>query len=202
MKAVMAEMPIRWQRERANSEFAQWDEMWNGVLHMPPMPARKHQNLELRLAIFLFQNWVPKSNGRVNQQVNLTTPGDEPEWTKNYRIPDIVLLTPDRFGIDKEEYMAGAPLVVVEIRSPGDETNEKMAFYRDLGVPEVWVIDRDSCRSEISVLENGQYRLLAGNSEGWVRSPATNVEFRSLGSKQLAVRLADDLSSEELIPDR
>ena len=135
MKAVIAEMPVRWQRERANAEVAQWDEVWDGVLHMPPMPARKHQNIELRLSIFLFQNGACETGGRVNQQVNLTTADDEPEWTKNYRIPDIVLLSPDRFGIEREEYMAGAPLVVVEIRSPGDETDEKMAFYLGLGCP-------------------------------------------------------------------
>lgn len=178
----------------------QWDEMWEGVIHMPPMPARKHQDIELRLAIFLFQKWIGRSNGRVHQQVNLTTPEDESAWTKNYRIPDIVLLTPDLFHIDKDEYMVGPPLVVVEIRSPGDETDAKMTFYLNLGVPEVWIIDRDACRPELSVLDRGSYRRLKANAEGWIRSPATGIEFRSISSKQLAVRLADDSSSEERIP--
>lgn len=38
-KAVIAEMPKRWIEERKNSDAAQWDEMWYGVLHMPPMPS-------------------------------------------------------------------------------------------------------------------------------------------------------------------
>ena len=65
-----------------------------------------------------------------------TTPDDEERWTKNYRIPDLVLLTPDRFHIDKCDYMAGAPLVCVEIFSPDDESYEKLPFYASLGVPD------------------------------------------------------------------
>ena len=70
-------------------------------------------------------------------------------WPHDYRIPDIVLLTPDRFQIDHDEYYDGAPTVVIEIRSRGDETWDKMEFYAGIGVPEVWVVDRDTraCRN-------------------------------------------------------
>ena len=40
-------------------------------------------------------------------------------WPNNYRIPDLVLLTPERFDIDCNEYFDGGPDAVVEIRSPG-----------------------------------------------------------------------------------
>jgi hypothetical protein len=49
-------------------------------------------------------------------------------WPHNYRIPDLVLLTPDRFHIDRDEYFEGAPTAVIEIRSPGDESIEKLPF--------------------------------------------------------------------------
>ena len=38
MRAVIAEIPKHWLAERKNSESAQRDEYWDGVLHMPPMP--------------------------------------------------------------------------------------------------------------------------------------------------------------------
>jgi len=38
----------------------------------------------------------------------------------------------------------GRALLVVEIRSPGDETFDKLPFYERMGVAEMLVIDRDS----------------------------------------------------------
>ena len=46
--------------------------------------------------------------------------------------------------VDRDAYLEGGPTVVVEIRSPGDETMEKLPFYAQLGVPEVWIVDRDT----------------------------------------------------------
>ncbi len=120
----------------------QWDEMWKGVLHVSPSPNRPHQDLETQLGAYLLYRWAYPYGNRVNHQVNLTTPEDEANWRDNYRIPDIVLLTPKNFQIDKIEYMAGAPDVVIEIRSPGDESYEKLPFYAGLGVPRS--LDRSS----------------------------------------------------------
>ena len=69
-----------------------------------------------------------------------------------------MLLTPDCFDIDRNEYFEGAPTVVVEIRSPGDETMEKLPFYAQIGVPEVWVIDRDTKESTLNCLHSGEYK--------------------------------------------
>ena len=55
--------------------------------------------------------------------------------------------------IDHDTYFEGAPTVVVEIRSPGDETMEKLPFYAKLGVPEVWIIDRDTRQPELYLLK-------------------------------------------------
>ena len=46
MRAVMPEVPpdiLAW-RKRTGADM--WDEMWEGVLHMAPMPNREHQDLE------------------------------------------------------------------------------------------------------------------------------------------------------------
>src|SRR5262245_4553611 len=179
MRAVIADMPKRWLAEHASSEAAQWDEMWDGELHMPPMPNRMHQYLERDLMNYMMKWWALPVGGQVTHQVNLTTPEDEHDWINNYRIPDLVVLPPDRFHIDKGEYMAGAPLVCIEVYSPCDESYQKLPFYAGLGVPEVWIIARDSKEIDLYVLQpDGSYAEHSSGTDSWVRSPATGVEFR------------------------
>ena len=198
MKAVIHEMPQHWLRERANTDAAQWDEMWEGVLHMPPMPNTMHQDFEGALASYLRYNWARPNRNRVFQQINLA-PANEPDWTKNYRVPDILLLTPDLMTIDQGTHFAGAPLVVIEIRSPGDETYEKLDFYAQLGVPEVWVIDRNTKAVELHALGGSSYNLIEQDARGWLRSSATGVEFRPGIAGKVQVRVnGNDATSEEL----
>lgn len=200
MRAVIADLPKHWLAERKNSEAAQWDEVWEGVLHMPPMPNGMHQDFALDLASFLKWEWAKPRGGLVRQEVNLTTLEDEAQWSLNYRIPDLVLVSKDRLGIDRNEYMAGAPLVVVEVRSPGDETYEKFPFYARLGVPEVWVFDRDTRAPELYALAAGPaYQPVPTDANGWLVSPAAGVAFRHAGGAKVAVRVGDGPATE--LPD-
>lgn len=190
MRAVIADLPKHWLAERKNSEAAQWDEVWEGVLHMPPMPNGLHQDFVLDLASYLKWEWGKPRRALVRHEVNLTTPEDEEHWTLNFRIPDVVLVSKDRLHIDKTEYMAGAPLVVVEVRSPGDETYEKFPFYAALGVPEVWVFDRDTRAPELYALAPGPaYQPVAADADGWLVSPAAGVAFKHAGAATVAVRV-------------
>src|SRR5262245_25481128 len=153
MKAVMPIVPpdiLAWRKKTGAHKF---DELWDGVLHMPPMPNRDHQDLEGSLEMYLRVHWGKPNEGKVYHQINLAPIGG---WPNNFRIPDLLLLKPERFAIDRNEYFEGAPDVVIEIRSPGDETYEKLDFYRELGVPEVWVIDRDTKEPEVHVLKRGR----------------------------------------------
>ena len=147
-------------------------------------------------------HWAEPRGCQVDQEVNLTTPEDEPRWIHNYRIPDLVLLTPDRFHIDKGEYMAGAPLVVIEVRSPRDETYEKFPFYAGLGVPEVWVFDRETREPELYALKSGrEYELMEPGADGWIRSPASGIEFHQALPGKVWVRIAGDDATAKDIGD-
>lgn len=196
MKAVMPSLLPDVQAMRKRTGADRWDEMWEGVLHMPPMPNRFHQDLEGSLESYLRFYWSPTCQGKVYHQINLAAIGG---WMNNYRIPDLVLLLPQRFAIDRNEYFEGAPDVVVEIRSPGDETYEKMPFYRDLGVPEVWIIERDTRVPEIHVLKRGRYKKQSDTAKGWIRSPNMRIELAGMTGK-LAVRLAGDDSTRQELP--
>jgi Uma2 family endonuclease len=199
MKAVMPSIPPDIQDWRKRTGADRWDEMWEGVLHMPPMPNRAHQDLEGSLETYLRHYWAPSLQARVYHQINLAAIDG---WPNNYRIPDLILLRPERFAIDRNEYFEGAPSVVVEIQSPGDETDEKMPFYAQLGVPEVWVIQRDVRTPEVYRLKRGRYKKQPVGSGGWIRSPETGLELRAAPGPKLALRLAgDDSTRQDLPPD-
>jgi Uma2 family endonuclease len=198
MKAVIPDIPphiIQW-RKRTGAD--QWDEMWEGVLHMAPVPTRTHQDLEGALYSWLLTVWATPRGHRVYPPINLAPPGG---WPSDYRIPDLVLLTPDRFHIDHDEYFEGAPAAVVEIRSPGDESFEKLPFYAKLGVPEVWIIDRDTKVPQLHELTEGDYEQQTADADGWLKSGATGVWLRAGPNRRLAIRLGDDATTERLLPE-
>jgi Uma2 family endonuclease len=144
-------------------------------------------------------HWARPTQSKVYHQINVASLGG---WPHDYRIPDLVLLRPERFAIDRNEYFEGAPSVVVEIRSPGDETDEKMPFYRDLGVPEVWIVDRDTKQVEVHVLKRKRYKPQPAGPGGWVRSPATGVELKTVKPNKLAARVAGDESTHADLPEK
>ena len=148
------------------------------------------------------QHWArPRRVKKVYHRVNVALPGAGADWIYNYRIPDLVLLTRERFSIDRTTHFEGGPDVAVEIRSPGDESEEKLAFYALIGVLEVWIIDRDTKQPDVYVLGPDGYRIQAVDSDGWFRSARTGIEFRPGRPGKLAIRLVDDESSCEEIPE-
>ena len=126
-------------------------------------------------------------------------PGGWPN--RDYRVLDLVLLTPDCFHIDHNEYFEGAPTVVVEIHSPNDESYEKLAFYHGLRVPEVWIVHRDTRQPEIHVWGDQEYTVARANENGSVRSSATHIEMRASEDRHLIVRFAGDVATERGLPE-
>ena len=187
MRAVMptALPDVLALRRRTGAD--QWDEMWDGELHMAPSPNRQHQDFEGALESWLRLHWARPTGGRVYHQINVSEPG---AWPKNYRIPDLVLLTPERFGIDRNEYFEGGPDAAVEIHSPGDEAYEKLDFYALVGVREAWIIDRDSKHVELYEPNEGGMRLRPVAADGWVSSDVAGVQMRSVEGGKLEIRLA------------
>jgi Uma2 family endonuclease len=199
MKAVMLDVPEHILEWRKRTGADQRDEVWDGVVHMPPMQNIEHQDFEGALEVYLRLRWARPRKAKVFHEVNLAAPGGWPN--KNYRIPDLLLLTPERFHINQDDRFEGAPDVVVEIHSPGDESYEKLPFYAELGVPEVWIIDRDTKEPEVYLLKRGRYRKQRPTASGWVRSPATGVEMQPGRPGKLAVRMAGDDTTWEDLPE-
>lgn len=199
MKAVMPVVYPEILESRKRTGADRWDEVWDGVLHMPPMPTNRHQGFEGELEDYVRGWWARPRKAKVFHQVNLASVGGWPD--KDYRIPDLLFLTPERFHIDKDEHFEGWPDGVVEIHGPGDEAYEKLEFYRDLGVPEVWIIHRDTKEPEIYLLKRKTYKKQKPTADGWVRSPLTRLEMRSNKRGKLCIRRVGDDGSRAELPE-
>lgn len=165
---------------------------------MPPMPTPEHQDFEWELETWLRQKWAGSGGFWVFHNVNVASIDG---WPDNYRIPDLIILSPDRFHIRRKEFFEGAPLIVVEIRSPRDESYEKMEFYAQLGVPEVWIIARDTWKPELYRLQKGAYEQIAPEADGWVHSHVTDIVMRGTDEKLLAIMVIGDEATLAELPE-
>jgi Uma2 family endonuclease len=177
-----------------------YDEVWDGVLHMAPMPNPFHQDIEHDLRVYLDQHWAKPRKARVRGPNNLAKVGAGKKWRDDFRIPDIILMKPDCFHIVKRTHLEGAPTVVIEIYSPGDESYDKLPWYLELGVPEVWIIHRDTLQPEIYVRKRSRWAMVKAAAEGWITSPETGVEMRRAPSGKLGIRMRGDPESAEELP--
>ena len=197
MKAVMPNVPdhiLEWRRRTGADRF---DEMWEGVLHMAPVPNRDHQDFAFLLAIWLRLNWAIPSGCRVHLEIYIA---EEGTWPDNYRVPDLVLLTPTRFHIDRNEYFDGGPDAVVEIHSPGDEAHEKLEFYAKIGVREVWIIDRDTRQPQIYQLIGNEFESREPDSAGWLKSDVVGAEMRAAADEKLEICIVGRHDTLEKLP--
>ncbi len=140
-----------------------FDEIWQGDYHVVPAPHGRHGRLDAQLLRVL---------GPLGDAAGLTATTifnlGEPD---DFRIPDHGFHrdTPD------EVYLATAA-VIVEIRSPDDETYEKFDFYARHGVDEIVVLEPDEERLDWFALIDGLY-------VGVVRSELLGVEVAEISAQ-------------------
>lgn len=140
-----------------------FDEIWQGDYHMVPAPHSRHGRLELELAALL-RPFALESGLVPTGPFNLGTPDD-------FRVPDQGY---HRFPFDGA-FLATA-VIVVEIRSPDDETYEKFDFYARHGVDEIVVLEPDEERLDWFALIDGLY-------VGVVRSELLGVEVAEISAQ-------------------
>jgi len=200
MKVVASEAPPGLVEQRRRLGHDRFDEMWEGVLHMNAVPHCDHQDLALQLGSWLLLHWGKIGGNKAFPERNVSLPGG---WPEDYRIPDLVLTTTDRSDFERGTHIEGPPLVCIEIHSPHDEAYEKLEFYARLGVPEIWVIDRDTKRVELFALdaESSKYELVEPSSDGWLLSSATNISLMTTEQAKLAIRFSGDDANRSDLPE-
>jgi Uma2 family endonuclease len=163
------------------------DEMWEGVLHMAPAPANEHQRIVGELLYFLMGLLRRTGRGTIRVGINVF---DESSPLANYRIPDLTFVAAGREALFAEDGIrGGGPDAVIEVRSPHDESYEKLPFFAKLGVSEVIVVDRDTKQVEVFRLGGQGYQPAAPIPGGDVPSDVLGVWFRAVGDSQPRLRL-------------
>jgi Uma2 family endonuclease len=74
--------------------------------------------------------------------------------------PDLLFVCQERAEIVTEDYIDGAPDLVIEILSPSNRAQDlvkKAALYAQHGVTEYWIVDPESETISVNILQGGRY---------------------------------------------
>lgn len=152
--------------ERRRKGIDCFDEMWEGVLHMVPPPSELHQQLGGGLYAALLP--AARARGlRLGYETGLYRAGDD------YRVPDLMAYRPEaasRRGVD------GAPELVVELGSPGDESQAKLPWYLARGAQEVLMVDSVTFALALHRPDG----RAASDAGGWVGLTTLGVRLRAV----------------------
>lgn len=163
------------------------DEVWDGVYHMAPQPLPKHQLLVFRLACA----WHPVAEATgliVCPELSLFPPSGPTR--SQYRVPDLVVFDG---SVLAEPGLVGAARLVVEVRSPGDESYLKLPYYDEIGVREVVIIELDRRVRRWARRDGGPLGEEAPDGEGWHQLDALPVAL-SGGDDELTVQIGDEVT--------
>jgi Uma2 family endonuclease len=170
MRAVLVD--AEWELERRRHlGLDKKDELWDGVWHFVNPPKLWHERLNRDMFLLL---------APLAQALGLEPyagAGVIADIKKNFRVPDQVYARADQ-GIDEG---VTAARLVVEVRSPGDESLEKLPFYAERGVTEVLIVDQDR-RFDLYRLAEDEYRPV---DDG--RSDVLGVTFSTVEGPKLRI---------------
>lgn len=133
------------QRQAAGGD--RYDEVWEGVYMVTPLPDDEHQELVFEFSFVLGLAIARQRLGRVRPGVNLSDRADD--WQEDYRAPDVAVFLRDGTAENLGTHWRGPADFLIEIVSPGDHTREKIPFYSKLGVVELLIVERDPWRLEL-----------------------------------------------------
>jgi Uma2 family endonuclease len=166
-------------QERKRKGIDLYDEVWEGMYVMPSMPNNAHQLLVGDLGD-VFREVVKKA--RLGQSYPGANISDRLKgWEYNYRVPDLLVVLRNSRAVDCDTHFCGGPDFLVEIQSPGDDTEEKVPFYGKVGVRELLIIHRDRRTLRLLRLEGEELVLVQPSSlEGkdWLVSAVLPLAFR------------------------
>ena len=166
MRGVLLEVPDDQLEERRRGDRDIRDEMWDGELHTVPPPSGPHQRLSGGLFLTL---------GLLARELGLLPHFETGLFRaeRDYRVTDLMFCRPEQVSQRGAE---GAELVV-ELRSPDDESYAKLPFYSALGVREALVVHPDDRRVELFRLVGDAMLPVTADADGAVRSDVVGVRM-------------------------
>ena len=134
-------------------------ELVRGEVHLTPSPTTKHQLVLQRLFASLDSYLSKNPLGRM-----LIAPLDVRLGADTALQPDMLYVANAHVAIIQEDYVHGAPDLVVEILSPSTAAHDratKLHLYAEAGVGEMWFIDPQAKTVEILKLQGNKYLVEA-----------------------------------------
>ncbi|MFM7448544.1 MAG: Uma2 family endonuclease [Leptolyngbyaceae cyanobacterium] len=157
-------------------------EFWDGELIEVPSESEPNDFIARYLLFMLASKGVIPLELIAIHTCEIEVPG-----RPRTRYPDLVILREEHLGLTQRRLLITltmpAPRLVAEVVSPGNENRRrdyeaKRRQYQDRGIPEYWLLDRDSETIEVLQLKDGQYNLFRRfQGDQQVQSPT----FPSLG---------------------
>jgi Uma2 family endonuclease len=144
--------------ERRRLGADRYDEMWNGIYVLQPTPILWQQELVSELGAIFGE--VVKRPGPGHVYLGANVSDRRKGWEYNYRVPDLVVILNNSRAVDCRTHFQGGPDFLVEIQSPGDDTEEKVPFYGKIGVRELLIIHRDKRTLRLLRLEGEELVLV------------------------------------------
>jgi Uma2 family endonuclease len=166
-------------QERKRIGADRYDEVWDGVYVMPSMPSLEHQKLVANLGAIFTEVIMRPGLGDIYPGVNLSDRADD--WKENYRVPDLAVILKNSRAISHSAHVQGGADFLVEIESPGDDSEEKVPFYGQLGVRELLLIHRDKRTLRLLRLEGQELVLIPPSlleGKRWMVSAVLPLAFR------------------------
>jgi Uma2 family endonuclease len=155
------------------------DEVWDGVYVMSPEASLDHQDLAGQFIAILSEVVKKRGFGRVQPGANVSD--RRTNWKRNYRVPDIVVVLKDGRAVDCNTHWFGGPDFLIEIESPDDDIDKKLAFYSKIAVRELLIIDRDTRALRLFRYSIKEMSLVAQSGPvraGWIFSTVLPLAFR------------------------
>lgn len=180
MRAVIVDSGEQIIESRRRLGIDRQDEMWEGEWHLVNPSKFWHPRLGSDLLMTL---------GPIARTSGLLANGDSTgiyRAADDWRIPDLVFARPEAVT---EAGLTTAELVI-ELRSPGDESYAKLGFYAAVGVGEALIVHEDR-RVELYALSDGELRPVAPGDDGAVRSAVLDVSFTPVPGPALRIQVGE-----------
>ena len=104
------------------------DEVWDGVYVISPLANNEHQRVATELAAILCGIVVNEGLGSVFAGANVSDRDDD--WTKNYRVPDVLVFLEETNAVDRGSHWYGGPDLRDRDRQPGRSIARKAQLLR------------------------------------------------------------------------
>ncbi|MFL5242357.1 MAG: Uma2 family endonuclease [Gemmataceae bacterium] len=168
-----------WIRERQAHGIDRDDEVWEGAYVVSPIANNVHQELVGAFTAILYGLITQPGKGKVLPGANVS---DQPlNWRWNFRGPDIVVVLNEGQAEDRKSHWFGGPDFLIEIKTPGDETEQKIPFYSKIGVRELLIVHRDLRALELfrhDGLELAFVEQSDAKHKGWIASEVVPLAWR------------------------